>query len=368
MSSSDSEEVPRVSEFCEDGQRVQRQSRNISISSVDSDPLPGVTAGSEIGSDDAQNDIGNTDQGVRELRRRGRPAIEDSDLQVLVSESVNTGAVAPPGAPVLEQFNQDPARIEISNVSSTPIAQLDAVLKPSRTVVAHRLSSHAIVDIGTRVVLRDGTVVGRIHTLFGPREQCCYAIVVPEALWDLVEGAISCGPLLVADDEDNPQSSLLLFADVTAEVILDEASVEKRRGTDASFTEDQELPPNVRPAFSDDEAELAWKAERKRMRGLRAPLAPTGHLTTAAGAGDADSDEVSSSGSEAIFDDEGRIVQYKAKGCESSFSPPAKQRRLERNPRLMPCIAVAPLLPCAGIPCAGILPLPPPLPPHLRRS
>lgn len=183
-------------------------------------------------------------------------------------------------------------KIPLVAVSEAPVATIDNVIVSGSTVVATKSESSLILDVGTRMCLADGTLVGCIATLFGPVASCSYALICKPAAFAalLMDSKISEGIALHYD---------LLHQTVLFEP---EAHCEGGRGTDASFFKDEELPHHVRPDFSDDDAERDWKKKKREAK-----------VEVVVAASSGAQERISSDESEAEFDEEGNTVMYRPK-------------------------------------------------------
>ena len=294
-----------------------------------------------------------------------------------------------------------PTVVPAERVSPLPFATIESVIPRSATVVAAHTRDGHVVDCGAFACLKDGTVVGAISTLLGAVLSCRYAIVgdsgafaellmsgkaaevtynaaVTEKRRKRSEGAqqqqqaqaegsdADVGSDVDSDDDSEAEEanhrSFLAYTPLAigthlyydtegAEVIYDPLAIaaNQKEATDASFVNDDELPNNKRPDFSDDEKEREWKKEqRSRQQASRGgassassggvksahgiihrnddddddTLLPLGHTTAhssnnknnSSNNNNADEDEdVSSSDSEAEFDEEGAMIAYKPK-------------------------------------------------------
>ncbi|EPY36484.1 hypothetical protein STCU_00558, partial [Strigomonas culicis] len=104
-----------------------------------------------------------------------------------------------------------------------------------------------VLDMGTPMCLADGRRIGVVASILGPVNNVVYVVAKPS------EGAVPVG-------EDTP-----IYYDVSFKRVLYDPMhlCDTLHGTDASYLNDEELPDNVRPDFSDDDKEMQWKRERK---------------------------------------------------------------------------------------------------------
>ncbi|CBH09418.1 hypothetical protein, conserved [Trypanosoma brucei gambiense DAL972] len=120
-------------------------------------------------------------------------------------------------------------------------------------VVADSVPGIFVLDCGTRVCLPDGAVVGVVTAVMGPVNACVYAILCNGDVFSRLHAS---GRL---------EAGTGLHYDLGAQHIISNPAeqCDTTRGTDASYVNDEELPFNARPDFSDDEEERRWKMERR---------------------------------------------------------------------------------------------------------
>ncbi|KAG8341766.1 hypothetical protein TRVL_07404 [Trypanosoma vivax] len=153
--------------------------------------------------------------------------------------------------------------IPIERVSKTAVASVAARVAQGSLadataciMVADSAPGAFVVDTGTRLCLPNGKVVGVVAAVMGPVTSCAYAVLCHEEVFAQLS-AVGC-----------LATGNALHYDLTMHNMIHNASVQcdTRRGTDASYVNDEELPPYARPDFSDDEAEQQWKAERRQRK------------------------------------------------------------------------------------------------------
>ena len=308
----------------------------VSISDVSSDPLEyrnrmhdvrsqsgsSSCAASIKGSDDDEDD---------EAKSIGDVPIddEDDDDDGAVERGPSVGSsvdgrrprVAPQAVETADLAEVDTAadaavgRVDIGSLSDKPVAVVESVIVRSNTVVvANTPESDLVLDAGTRLCLPDGRVVGTITTLLGPVKDCAYAVCCDGELLAALhmENLLSEGTKLHADTQKQ-------------RVVYDPAAVAAAsKPSDASFVNDEERPPNVRPDFSDDEDEKQWKRKKKEglLSGARGTVSADdrGGLPAADG-GRGETDDVSSIESEIEVDENGEVLEYHPKEHLSSLAP-----------------------------------------------
>ncbi|ORC84932.1 uncharacterized protein TM35_000391060 [Trypanosoma theileri] len=168
-----------------------------------------------------------------------------------------------------EEGKEEDHRVGIPSTTTTTVS---LTREEILVVVADHAEGALVLDAGTRVCLADGTVVGVIAAVMGPVHACAYAIASyyhkhqqqqqqqQEEKEKKEEEELSSSSLLPP-----LEPGTLLSYDLTTHRILHDplAQCDTRRGTDASYINDEELPPHARPDFSDDEAERQWKTQRR---------------------------------------------------------------------------------------------------------
>jgi hypothetical protein len=202
-------------------------------------------------------------------------------------------------------------------------------------------------------------VVGHVNAIFGHVASCRYVVRVPADRLEKLRALIRCPPRETLQDErtsdedgcddaagDNNTggrflaSRFAVAADSLALVPdLEFLTMQSRaNATDASHVEDNELPENATPDFSDDEKERTFKAERKAARkARREQLLASGMSVEAArrherelyGACAEDDDVADGSDREGSveleFDAEGNVIGEK-KRPPRAVPPPQQQR------------------------------------------
>ncbi|RNF27415.1 uncharacterized protein Tco025E_00345 [Trypanosoma conorhini] len=265
----DASSVGSSCDLTEDVRGVRRR-RRVSLSSVDSEPIPkrcrpdaephrAAAAAAAVSAGDGEEDGGT----------RGSHARDDAgDSDASEGPEAGAGALHRAGSPSAEEqaalrdANGDPLlQIPLERVSEAVAAVVTGLIARSSTVVADNAAGAPAMDAGTRLCLKDGAVVGVVATVMGPVAACAYAVVCLPAVFDALCGA---GRLVPGAD--------LRYDLGEQRIIFDPAAqCDMRRGTDASYINDEELPPHARPDFSDDEAERQWKM-RRRMDADAEPL------------------------------------------------------------------------------------------------
>jgi rRNA processing protein Gar1 len=206
--------------------------RAVSISSVDSEPIA-RRASSRSASSTASNGDGGHGRGW---------VIPDGDDVVLDTET----AV------------DMPASISLEEVSEAPVAVVHSTSTASHSCVAEAVPEALSMNIGTRLCLADGTIIGCITSVLGPVKRAFYVV---KSMRDDFDELLTSSRLA---------EGTLLHYDLThQEVIFDPfGQCDAAKGTDASYVNDEELPEHVRPDFSDDEKEMEWKRlKRQRVEG-----------------------------------------------------------------------------------------------------
>lgn len=232
-----------------------QRKREVSISSVDSEPIkirPRV--------EDERGDVQVSRSGSVSSSSAGGADADDRQRQharVDVPFEVRDVELELPG-------NSDGATAEaqwdslvpLHRVSEAPVAIVTTTPARSATCVAEVAQGTLAMDVGTRFCRGDGRSVGTLVSLLGPVHHPLYLISYPPA---------SCHCKSSSDDSDLLAEGTPLHYDLAHQrVIFSPATqCDVTRGTDASYVNDDELPDNVRPDFSDDEAELQWKREYK---------------------------------------------------------------------------------------------------------
>ncbi|KAF8280148.1 putative Gar1/Naf1 RNA binding region [Trypanosoma cruzi] len=258
----DASSVGSSCELAEDVRGVRRQ--RVSLSSVDSEPIirrhrPDASpryddAAAADDDDDADDDAGDDDRNTNGLRERDEGKGSDVLSEGQMTAAHREGSPSALVQAALRDANGEPLlQIPMERVSEATVASVTGLIARSSTVVADNVSGAFVMDAGTRLCLGDGSVVGVITTVMGPVSCCAYAIVcLPAVFGALCDG----GKLTVGVD--------LCYDLGEQSVIYDPVSqCDMRRGTDASYVNDEELPPHARPDFSDDEAERQWKMSRR---------------------------------------------------------------------------------------------------------
>lgn len=212
-----------------------RRERSGSISSVSSDPLD-FRGARETAADDSDNDSLASQERV--APRRAFHALEPADV---AATGKDVDAVTDPIVTIPLDF-----------VSEAAVAVLDSVIVTSRTVVANMIPGTLVIDIGTKVCLSDGKLIGSVASVLGPVESCSYAILSTAATLSGMRDLLIPESTIHYD----VRSQSILFDPVT--------QCSQGRGTDASFLYDEELPEQMRPDFSDDEEERQWKKRRRQ--------------------------------------------------------------------------------------------------------
>ncbi|AIO01292.1 hypothetical protein LPMP_324110 [Leishmania panamensis] len=146
--------------------------------------------------------------------------------------------------------------LPLSQISEAPVALVSTTSAVSRSCVAEAIPETLTMDVGTRLCLTDGTLVGYVSSVFGPVKQAFYVVKSTREDFSELIGAhrLAEGVVLHYD---------LLHQEIMYDP-FEQCDVAK--GTDASYINDEELPEHVRPDFSDDEKETEWKRQ-KRHRG-----------------------------------------------------------------------------------------------------
>ena len=313
----------------------RKRPRAVSISSCDSEPLGGYpTKAAVVASDDEEYASEDEYTG---LVVQPAPPTAASLLPASKTASLVRGGVA--RKPVVEEADlaEDPTdaatpapefrfgqTVDNIRVSAHPAGAVSSIMVDNGTIVIDRLSGAPVLDSSSTLIIpKLNIVLGRITTLLGPVTACAYAIVVrpPEQLLEVIatHQEPDEAPSEITTNGNEPleeeelrelqkQLALPLFLRTGAPIhylldavkIIHDPQQYRSKGTDASFTQDDELPPNARPDFSSDEEERQWKAQRKKRRQAIAAGLPIPE----------DVEDLSSSESEAEFDEEGRIIDY----------------------------------------------------------
>jgi hypothetical protein len=289
---------------------------SVSISDVSSDPLefrhqPGCfqsrsASRSAAGSDDEDEDE-NVAAGPAVGDGSDSDGGGDRELSV-ASSSANSGRrLCAPRAAIeavdLSGVDTGAAvgTVDAAAISPHAVAVVESVILRSGVVVLRQPPNSAVLlDVGTRLCLADGTVVGTITTLLGPVKDCAYALYCDSTL------------LALLHMEEKLGEGALLHADTTTQQVLYDPeelfrAEAARKPSDASFVNDEERPATARPDFSDDDEEKMWK-RRKKMRLLSSDDTLAGNR----GEDEVD-DDVSSIESEVELDENGEVVAYKPK-------------------------------------------------------
>lgn len=202
--------------------------RAVSISSVDSEPIARQASARSAASSASDADG---------APRRGWTLTEGDDA-----------ALDPATAADL------PSTIPVEAVSEAPVATVQSCAAASRTCVAEAAPETLSMDVGTRLCLADGTVIGCITSVLGPVRRAFY--VVTAVREDFAE-LLQAGQLA--------EGTLLHYDLAHQEVMYDPfGQCDATKGTDASYVNDEELPEHVRPDFSDDEKEMEWKRLKRQ--------------------------------------------------------------------------------------------------------
>ena len=349
-----------MSDFVED---ISRR-RCISISSCSSDPLQyrhevGTTSlcsgASSLYSDGGSDDSARVPAPPHQAPS-GVGLTKDALEQVGDARDSKAGSISSMGsrAPRTKRVAVEPtdmvdvpikegeeADVSPTHVSPRPFAFIESVIPRGHTVVGVHAEEGSIVSTGAVVCLADGRFVGRVVTVLGQVTSCRYAIVSSPSHFASLLMSTRDTPLPVdlPEEEDGVpvpeylRSSLIAmgthlhFDTSSAEVIYDPATnVSRAGGTDASFVDDEPLPDTARPDFSDDEEERKWKSQRRQAiheKKTKAAVAP--HEECVAEGEDM---SISSSESEASFNESGEIIAYAARPTIGK-----KRTRPARQPR-----------------------------------
>ena len=134
---------------------------------------------------------------------------------------------------------------DMVTISSRCIGTLMHCINDIATVLSDEKAD--AIDVGS-FVSTEKEVIGPIITLFGPVSRCLYAI--------RVEGSFDTRSIAVGQP--------IYLVDGTAQPIDEDLYITSlKTATDASYINDQELPFDVKPDFSDDEEERKWKGKTK---------------------------------------------------------------------------------------------------------
>ncbi|KAG5496459.1 hypothetical protein JKF63_02761 [Porcisia hertigi] len=202
--------------------------RAVSISSVDTEPI--VRAAS------TQSAVSSTSNNGDAKPRRAWFAHESDDVPLDDDVIADAALVLP-----LEQ------------ISEAPVAVVNATSLSSCSCVAEALPETLTMDVGTRLCLSDGTLIGYICSVLGPVKQAFYVVKVARQ---------DFGELLTA--QRLAEGASLHYDLLHQEIMYDPfEQCDAAKGTDASYINDDELPGHVRPDFSDDEKEMEWKRQKR---------------------------------------------------------------------------------------------------------
>ncbi|KPA85052.1 hypothetical protein ABB37_01470 [Leptomonas pyrrhocoris] len=197
--------------------------RAVSISSVDSEPIVRQASVQSAASSHSETD------GVQ---RRGW-VIPEGDEAVLDADAVA----------------DMPTTIPMEEISEAPVAVVQSTSAASRSCIAEAAPGTLSMDVGTRLCLVDGTIVGCITSVLGPVKQAFYVV---KSARDDFEALLSTSRLV--------EGTSLHYDLAHQEVMYDPfVQCDTAKGTDASYVNDEELPEHVRPDFSDDDKEMEWK-------------------------------------------------------------------------------------------------------------
>lgn len=139
--------------------------------------------------------------------------------------------------------------LPLDQVSEAPILVVTSLSEKEASLVAEVASDVYVTDVGTRIALVNGRYVGTVSAVFGPVSHpfCVVFTKNKTAFSELVGSeALKIGVGLHYD---------LLHHQI---IYSPETQCDATAGTDASYLNDEELPDNVRPEFSDDEEERLW--------------------------------------------------------------------------------------------------------------
>lgn len=191
------------------------------------------------------------------------PIARQASVQSAASSTSNLGSTArrewmiPDGdaTPLDATATADiPASIPVDTVSEAPVAVVQSTSAASRTCIAEAIAGTLSMDVGTRLCLADGMMIGCITSVLGPVKQAFY--MVKSVRDDFAELA-STGRVT--------EGTQLHYDVAHQEVMFDPfAQCDTAKGTDASYVNDEELPEHVRPDFSDDDKEVEWKRLKRR--------------------------------------------------------------------------------------------------------
>jgi hypothetical protein len=145
-------------------------------------------------------------------------------------------------------------------VSPAPIGTVASLI--GNLVMCDRLVSDTapILDVGSLLVLADGTSIGFIQAVVGAVTTCAYAVAL-----DNPRNGHSDAQALAAIRDRLGEGTPAHVALDTQRVIFDPAEL-AGGGTDASTANDAPLGDCQRPDFSDDDDERQWKQTRKAQR------------------------------------------------------------------------------------------------------
>eukprot|EP00760_Papus_ankaliazontas_P002352 PhM_4_TR10960/c0_g1_i1/m.85540/K14763/NAF1; H/ACA ribonucleoprotein complex non-core subunit NAF1 len=257
------------------------------------------------------------------------------------ASSVSRGGFGAPKSPLepvdLElQFPPILEDVASKERSAAPIGKVHKLVND--VVVIQKHQDSPILDVGTVLCTEDKSLLGNITTLFGPVATCFYAVQLK--------------PTVMSPDSIVVGQNVYSFQE-HAVVIASEEDIRlcRERGkTDASYIDDQEMPDDVCPYFSDDEKEREWKRERKKIRlekrlAAMATLAAGATIPTEAGhpsnpmlkgiSATDDPAHVSSESdhSEYEFDETGAIIAKVKSSAVSSRRPAASGDSMDRRGR-----------------------------------
>lgn len=137
----------------------------------------------------------------------------------------------------------------LNQISEACIGTICSTSERESSFVAEVSNGAHTADLGTRLCLENGTYVGTVVSIFGPVDAALFTAKMSNHIKFselLRRSKIKIGgPLHYILKDSNFIFSPSTQCDATA-------------GTDASYLNDEELPENIRPDFSDDEKELSW--------------------------------------------------------------------------------------------------------------
>lgn len=202
--------------------------RAVSISSVDSEPIVRQASVQSVAS---------STSGADGARQRGWLIPEGDDI-VLDADTVA----------------DMPACVPVDAISEAAVAVVQTISAASRSCVAEAALGTLSMDVGTRLCLADGTLIGCIASVLGPVKQAFYLV---KSARDDFEELLAAARLV----EGTPLHYDLAHQEVMYDPF---GQCDAAKGTDASYINDEELPEHVRPDFSDDEKEMEWKRLKRQ--------------------------------------------------------------------------------------------------------